>query len=271
MTMSKSLFFVFIAANTIATTTASAAVEAPLQEAHQLCSFVNESTPTSLQCPPKQVVTSIDYAMFGSFYPSDCPNPVVTDTCPTPVIAQVELLCLGFTNCSVSCSCDADRDPACSCERQDVLIGKSTNSDRDNSLGGTLLSTGVPAFPCNGIRKDLAVIVTCGTSPTLVELPQLQMMTKSKENAAAADAPPTNLRLEFLDAPVLGMDVVRPHFAWTPSASASPQDAFQIDVTAVHNSTVVWSSGKVHSLSATHAAQTPLPLASDTVRVRRQI
>jgi hypothetical protein len=215
-----------------------------------LCSLVAENSPTSLVCPAGSVVTSIDQAVFGTFEPgSACPQPVPTNQCPTPVRAQVELLCVGRPNCTVHCHCDADEQPACLCHNDD-----------------SGLQTAVPAFPCDGVPKQLAVAVSCAPA---VEDGFLPIPPAA---AAAAPAPAvTGLQLEFLPSePVLlGLDELRPHMSWVVAATATsslPQTGFQIDVWLAPNGTSVWSSGRVESANPMHVPAEPLPLESDTVR-----
>ena len=213
-----------------------------------LCAVVVEGKPTSLVCPIGQVVKSIDVATFGTFENSTnnaCPLPAPKPDCPIPVRAQVELFCLGRPNCTVSCGCDADLHPACRCT--DAV---------------TQLLTGFPAFPCNGVQKHLAVEVSCGAVGFDLS-PSSTPSTMSGDVGAGAA---TNLQLEFLSAPVLGLDELRPQFTWT----VDDQAAFQIDVVRQGETApvvVVWTSGRVSSTSPMHVPAADLPLTSDTVRI----
>lgn len=209
--------------------------------AASICSLVNESDTTTLSCPAGEVVSSIDMAVFGTYEDhAACPHPVPKSECPVPVTAQVKLLCLGRSNCTVECQCNADQDPACRC----------SNPDSE-------LATGVPAFPCNGIQKQLAVSVSCG--------PMLPAEFVRQVDVAESDSGPTDLQIEYLEAPVLGLDERRPHFGWTVS-DPSGQAEFQVDVYTVSQlPSSVWSSGRVENKNPMLVPATDLPLLSDTV------
>lgn len=216
-----------------------------LVEATQLCSLEPENELSSLSCPANQVVTSVDFAMFGTFANnSACPNPSVTTQCPTPVLAQVELLCLGNRTCNIACACDALSSPACTCFSQQV-------------------STGVPAFPCNGIPKQLAVKISCG-----MFVPENFLMSNTATflNGDLVKTVPSlrDLRMAFLESPVLGMDKLTPHFSW--SLDSGVQSAYQVDICATSrlaSCTQIWSSGKILNSNPMHVTTLPLPLSSD--------
>ena len=57
------------------------------------------------------------------------------------------------------------------------------------------------------------------------------------------------------------MDVLRPHFSWTPPAG---QTGFQIDVLD-HNAALVWTSGAVDGSAHVFVPPEPLPLGSDSI------
>ena len=207
-----------------------------------VCSLVEENEPTSLECPAGSVIESVETAVFGQFVNGTaCPAPEATELCPVVALAPIRLLCEGNASCSVTCTCNADRSPACAC----------------GAIGGPLI--GMPVFPCNGIRKQLAVTARCG--------PVLPPPIPSGRKLSSFSAP-SDLRLEFLESPVLGLDELKPHFGWVPPAPASPrgapaQAAFKVTVIG-ENGNSVWTSGRVEGPAALFVPETPLPLASDT-------
>ena len=221
---------------------AALAVCVNASDAASLCALVNESDATALSCPAGEVVSSVDVAVFGTFESqAACPHPVPKPECPVPVTAQVRLLCLGQGNCTVECHCNADQDPACRC----------SNLDSE-------LVTGVPAFPCDGVQKQLAVSVSCG--------PVLPAQLGHEADVAEPGSGPTDLQVEFLESPVLGLDERRPHFGWTVS-DPTGQAEFQVDVYTESGTATssVWSSGRVKNRYPMTVPATALPLLSDTV------
>ena len=76
-----------------------------------------------------------------------------------------------------------------------------------------------PASPCSHRNETVAIKAVCvaaGPPPPPPPLPPSNT--------------PTNLRLQFLEAPVFGVDTFRPHFSWTPpapSTSGGPSAATQ--------------------------------------------
>lgn len=84
---------------------------------------------------------------------------------------------------------------------------------------------------------------------------------------------PHTLLLQFMAAPVAGMDNLQPHFSWVPAAAtgrASPADvqsACRVTIRAVGSGAAVWTSGIVNSSVPALDPATPLPLASDTAYV----
>ena len=129
----------------------------------QQCAFAPEGLPALITCPtpatgPQHVITSIDTALFAAF-PAALPNATSpcaalplrpTSECPTVVRAQAALLCLHRPSCALSCSCNGDRAPPCSCR----LHG----ADAATVAG----AVAVPAWPCNGVPKHLGLVAQCG-------------------------------------------------------------------------------------------------------------
>lgn len=206
------------------------------EKASAICSLVNEGAYTNMSCPHGQVVTKVDYAMFATFENStSCLQPQIKQACPTSVRAQVELLCIGYTNCSVTCFCDADLEPACQCHKFESNI-----------------ATGIPAFPCDGKTKQLSLIIECDEPPYSV----LASRVPNVQNTV------DDLRLAHLTSPVLGLDELKPQFSWNPGSLG--QEAYKIDVYAKHNTRLVWTSGVLNSSEPTHNPSTSLNLTSST-------
>lgn len=167
---------------------------------HSPCALVAEGAPATLTCPPGTLISTVSFATFGEFNSSSsCSTALVpTAACPTIVRAQAELLCQHRASCTLSCDCTALREPPCQCR-----------------LSPQNLTTAFPAWPCSGVPKSLGLRVTC-TSTTSTHVPQ-------------PDTVPTNLLLEFMPTPVLGLDQRKPHFSWTPPTS---QQMFRVNVTS---------------------------------------
>jgi alpha-L-rhamnosidase len=72
-----------------------------------------------------------------------------------------------------------------------------------------------------------------------------------------------------MPSPVVGLDNLVPHFAWTPPAStarlppASVQSAARVVITAFPSGTAVWDSGPVNGSEPVLVPPAPLPLTSD--------
>ncbi len=208
-----------------------------------ICSLVKEGEPTLLECPAGRVIESIETAVFGEFANgTSCPAPEVTELCPVVALAPIRLLCEGNASCAVNCRCNADNSPACAC----------------GTVGGPLL--GMPVFPCPDVKKQLAVTARCGPLLPSFDPPA---------HVSSPRAAPSDLRLEFMMSPVLGLDELMPHFGWVPPSPASPrgapaQAAFKVTVSGM-DGTTVWTSGRVEGTAALFVPETPLPLVSDTM------
>eukprot|EP01079_Euglenida_sp_SAG-EU17-18_P005441 gene5441-971_t len=212
--------------------------------ADQTCATAAEGQAAVISCPQGQVITGFTTAIFGTFQPSSgCavglqPSPL----CPTTVKAQADLLCAGRQSCSLACSCDANQTPPCSCELHGAAAA---------SVAGPLA---VPAWPCNGIEKSLGLIASCAAAVRPPALP-----------VAVLPASSSNLLLEYMPTPVLGLDNLQPQFAWTPPVVGGlAQSAYRVNVTG--SGAEIWSSGKVVSPSPTLAvANGSLALVSDSL------
>ena len=225
-----------------------AAALAGAARAGDVCAFVDEPNPATLACPPGQVITGFNFATFGTFSAnSSCgaglsPLPA----CPVSVLAHVGRLCTGVASCSVSCDCDSLPSP-CGC------------SSTAPSFSGDLLRLAFPGVPCSGVPKRLGLIASCGPA----------LPPPAPQPAPPAPAP-SNPLLEFMPSPVLGLDNLAPHFAWTPPAFAgrllpsAVQSAARVVVTAFPSGAAVWDSGVVNSSVPLLVPASPLPLASDT-------
>ena len=159
-----------------------------------------------ITCAPTMTISSIDSAIFGEFSnTSSCASNLrPTAACPTVVQAQAELLCLHRDSCALSCSCDGLRSPPCLCE-----------------VASLNLTSAVPAWPCNGVRKSLGLTASCSAGTPATRPPQLE----------EEDSAPSGLLLQFMPSPVRGLDQLKPHFSWTPPAPLS-QVAFRVNVSS---------------------------------------
>jgi hypothetical protein len=211
-----------------------------------MCSLVSEGANATVSCPSGQTISQIGFATFGTFTTDSSCTSVLEplSACPTSVIAQISRLCVGSASCTVACACS--KSP-CSCV-------SSTPSFK-----GDLLQLAFPGAPCTGIVKQLGIIASCAPSlPPPAPQPAFPALT------------PTNLLLEFLPSPVVGLDNLVPHFAWTPPAStarllpAAVQAAARVVVTTWPTNKLVWDSGPVATTSPLLLPSSPLPLASDS-------
>ena len=166
------------------------------------CALVAEGSPATLTCPPGTLISTVSFATFGEFNSNSSCNTALlpTEACPTAVRAQAELLCQHRASCTLSCDCSAAREPPCQCKQH-----------AEN------LTTAFPAWPCSGLVKSLGLRATCNAAPT------------ARPQRAAATVP-TNLLLEFMPSPVLGLDQRKPHFSWTPPTS---QQLFRVNITSL--------------------------------------
>ena len=213
-----------------------------------VCALVAEGAPAALACPPGQVITAVTSATFGTFEPgSSCATALTpAPACPVTVLAQAARLCTGAAACNISCDC-ASLPSACGCA-----------SAAPAALTGQLLRLALPGAPCSGVPKQLGVTAACG-APLPPPAPQ---------PAPAAPAP-SGLLLEFLPPPVLGVDTLQPHFAWTPPAAAArlapaaAQSAARVVVTTFPAGAPVWDSGAVPGAAPQLRPPAPLPLAPD--------
>ena len=225
-----------------------AASLAALSRAVDVCAFVPEPQSAQLACPRGLVISDFSFATFGTFSAgSSCaagltPQPA----CPVTVLAQARRLCVGAASCNISCDCDALPSP-CGC------------TSSTPSLAGAALRLAFPGVPCSGVPKQLGLIASC--APALpAPAPQ----------PAPAAAVPNNLLLEFMPSPVLGLDNLLPHFAWTPPAFAArlPPAAVQararVVVVTYPAGEPIWDSGAVASTAPQLVPPAPLPLRSDT-------
>jgi alpha-L-rhamnosidase len=124
------------------------------------------------------------------------------------------------------------------------------------------LELAVPGVPCGGgPANTLTAKVKCVAAGPPPPPPPPQPSTA-----------PSSLRLEFLEAPVLGVDKAKPHFSWAPPVPAESRRMMPLAVqsaaeVAVHDSSgqQVWSSGRVNGSTPLIVPTTPLPLQSDRV------
>jgi alpha-L-rhamnosidase len=217
-----------------------------------ICAFVPEPTQASLSCPVGEIISGFSFATFGTYSStSSCAAGLVPEaTCPVSVLAQATRLCSGSNSCNISCDCDTLPNP-CGC-----------SSSTPSLDGTTLLRLAFPGVPCSGVPKQLGLIASC--IPALPPGPAQQ--------PAPPTLAPTQLQLEFMPSPVLGLDNLQPHFSWTPpsstsSARLSPSDvqiAARVIVSTFPENAVVWDSGSVQQTSPLLIPATPLPLLSDT-------
>ena len=217
--------------------------------ADDVCALVSEGSPgATLACPPGETLAYFQLALFGTFAPgSSCAAGLTpAPACPTTVLAQVSRLCLGSANCTVSCDCDSLPSP-CGC------------SSSTPSFAGELQRLAFPGVPCSGQLKQLGLVASCAPA----------LLPPAPQPAPPAPAP-SALLLEFMPSPVLGMDVLAPHFAWTPPASAARlaplavQTAARVIVSTFPKGSIVWDSGIVVSSTPLLLPSAPLPLTSDT-------
>ena len=213
-----------------------------------VCAFVPEPTAATLACPPGEIISGFSFATFGTFAPdSSCAAGLAPlAACPVSVLAQAGRLCTGAASCSISCDC-IDLPSPCGCNATAA------------SLAGATLRLAFPGVPCSGVAKQLGLIASCAPA-----------LPPPAPQPAPATPAPTGLLLEFMPSPVLGLDNLRPHFAWTPPASAARlppgavQTAARVVVTTFPGGAAVWDSGAVASSAPLLVPSTPLPLASDT-------
>ena len=212
-----------------------------------VCALVPEPTAAVLTCPAGQVINGISFATFGTFTPTSSCSAGLTPlpACPVSVLAQAGRLCTGSQHCNISCDCDSLPSP-CGC------------SSSAPSLAGALLRLAFPGVPCSGVFKQLGVIASCGPA-----------LPPPAPQPAPSSPAPANLLLEFMSSPVLGLDNLSPHFAWTPPASAArlPPGAVQTSARVVVGTypagTPVWDSGVVNGSAPLLVPAMPLPLVSD--------
>lgn len=210
------------------------------------CAFVPEGSPASLTCPPGQVISAISFATFGTYTnTSSCSGSLTpAPACPTTVTSIVARLCVGLTQCAVSCDCASLPSP-CGCDSSSV------------SLNGTLLRLAFPGVPCNGVPKQLGILAAC--------TPSLPPLAPAPEPTPA----PSTLLLEWMPSPVLGLDNTSPLFAWAPPASsarlppAAVQAAARVIVTSLPSGALVWDSGVVNGTARVLTPPAPLALQSD--------
>jgi alpha-L-rhamnosidase len=215
--------------------------------ASDVCALVAEGTPAHLVCPPGERISSFSFATFGTFAPaSSCVDSLFPyPECPTSVLAQVGRLCVGSGDCNVSCDCDALPAP-CGC------VSSAP------SLDGAPLRLAFPGVPCSGVAKQLGVRASCAPA-----------LPPPAPQPAPPGAAPTSPLLEFLPAPVHGVDTLTPHFAWTPPAAASrvspaaAQSAARVVVAAWPGGAPVWDSGAVPTSAPLLLPVAPLPLLAD--------
>lgn len=214
----------------------------------QVCALVPEATAAAVSCPSGQVIIDISFATFGTFQNgSSCsaglsPAPA----CPVTVLAQARRLCIGSSACNISCDCDSLPNP-CGC-------GSSAPS-----IAGTVIRLAFPGVPCDGVPKQLGIIASCAPA----------LSPPAPQPAPPAPAP-SNLLLEFMPSPVLGLDNLSPHFSWTPPASiarlppAAVQSAARVVVSTYPAGVTVWDSGVVNTTAPLLVPAAPLPLLADT-------
>ena len=211
-----------------------------------ICALVAEGTAAPLACPAGEVITGITSAVFGTFSPgSSCAAGLTpAPACPTTVISQVGRLCTGAAACNVSCDCATLPSP-CGCV------------SAAPSLAGVAQRLALPGVPCDMVTKALGIVAVCGPA-----------LPPPAPQPAPPTAAPTNLLLEFMPAPVLGLDNLMPHFSWTPPASlarlppAAMQSAARIVILNASGGTI-WDSGVVSTTAPLMLPSVPLPLQSD--------
>ena len=155
---------------------------------------VGENTPTTLNCPTTgQVITSIDYATYGTGTGS-CATGFTDGSCASPnAYGQISSICLGQASCVV-------------------------NTNPSNTFFG--------ADPCNGIAKHVSVMYSCGPQVTS------DMCATAAENAVATVSTcPTGqiitaVRFASYGTPVLtygcgGYEIGRTTTAQTPPGQAT--------------------------------------------------
>jgi len=212
------------------------------------CALVPEGSPAVLDCPAGQLITGFSFATFGTFASGSSCSAGLTPApaCPTSVLAHAARLCVGSPSCSLSCDCGSLPSP-CGC------------TSSTPSLAGTALRLAFPGVPCNNIAKQLGLVAVCGPA-----------LPPAAPQPAPSTSAPTGLLLEFMPSPVVGLDNVLPHFAWTPLSSSARlppsavQSAARVVVATYPEGAVVWASGTVNGSSSVLVPVTPLPLASDT-------
>lgn len=213
-----------------------------------VCSLVDENTFAALSCPPGMVIAGFQFATFGTFQAnSSCGTELIPlPTCPVTVTAQANRLCVGSNTCNLSCDCVSLPNP-CGC-----------NSNAP-SLANVVLRLAFPTVPCPNVPKQLGLIATCQAA-----------LPSPAPQPAPSNPVPTNLQLEFMASPVLGLDDLKPHFSWTPPASTSRlspfevQSAARIIVSSYPGNTVIWDSGVLNTTVPIIIPSSPLPLVADS-------
>ena len=223
----------------------------------------------TLSCPHGTVVGAVDTALFGEFEAATCATPNAPAAgCPTPVnvAAQVERLCKGRASCEIGCNCSAPT--ACQRDGTCHMPPRYKPHDPPPATASALLCTcasgalqlAVPAgAPCTAHAKNVAIRASCvpaGPPPPPPPPPTTTV--------------PTALRLQFLEAPVLGVDKLRPHFGW---ALPVPATGLRLAPTAAQSAAEVvlrdslgqqlWSSGRIPGATPMYVPNASLPLASD--------
>lgn len=122
------------------------------------------------------------------------------------------------------------------------------------------LRNAVPGLPCAHNAVSVAVRATC-----------VPAGPPSAPPPPSASTVPANLRLQFLEGPVLGLDKLKPHFSWTLPIPATthkrttPRAAQSAAEVVVRDSggKQIWSSGQVEDSTPLLVPNASLPLASD--------
>ena len=216
--------------------------------ATDVCALVAENKDARLVCPLGQIITGFSTAVFGTFSPSSSCTSGLSPlpACPTPVLAQVGRLCIGSAACNVTCACDTLPNP-CGC------------TSSAPSFAGEELRLAFPGVPCNGVGKQLGLVASCGPA-----------LPAPAPQPAPATSAPTNLLLEFMPSPVLGLDNLSPHFSWTPHSSAARlapgavQSAARVIVTTYPSGDTVYDSGSITTTVPLFIPAVPLPLTADS-------